>query len=867
MLNLPVQEPTSARRTERSNGPRPAVYSEPSSEARTSGLALLTVATAALLAFAQSLPLSELRPPLLASLHVLVKMVGAAIALAISLLTWNTRRAQPLNFVIAGFGFFAVAVLAAMQLVMAPGMPGLAAAHDANAATVMLLSTDGAAIAALLAAALGPAHPGSPRALRAGIAVTGIWIAASIALARAALQWGPGTEQAAAYAELALAATALVAAGLLFLRHLRGAAAFALLAMAALLLAIGVAGGSGMPPLQHAGGIFSDGYKVLAGLLVYLALFRKGVLLPWHQLVESGRAVEVDRRRYKQLFESAPDGLLLVDGSGRILHANPAAAAMFGWASGELTGQRVEVLLPAALRHEHERARTRFDVSPQARQMGRGGSLTAARRDGGSFPVEIALVPQEFGDGHSTLCIVRDVTERRQLEETLMRQALHDALTELPNRRHFRDSVTKALAHAERHGGTLALVFIDLDNFKQVNDSFGHSEGDALLCQVARRLAQTLRGGDLLARMGGDEFAVLLVGAQQADAAAVAGKVLRVLEPDFAHGGQAFKVGASIGITMYPTDGRSVEELLSNADLAMYRAKHRGRNTWCFFEQRMTERLRERSSLQRELAHATKRGQFELAFQPRVHASDGALSGYEALLRWRHPLHGNVPPDVFISLAEESGLIVSIGEWVLREACAQAARWRAAGAADLTMAVNVSPHQLRHAGFAACVQQVLLETGWPARQLELEITETALMEDPREVAVLLHRINALGVRFAIDDFGTGYSSLAYLKTFPLHRLKVDRSFVQGLQVEGSDRVIAASIIALAHALGLEVTAEGVETADQRDFLREQRCDELQGYLFSAPISAAQCEAWLTQKGIPCRQSLTPHCLQATYVCE
>ncbi|MBX9793062.1 MAG: EAL domain-containing protein, partial [Burkholderiaceae bacterium] len=553
---------------------------------------------------------------------------------------------------------------------------------------------------------------------------------------------------------------------------------------------------------------------------------------------------------YRQLFDSAPDGLLLVDAAGTIVQANPAAAAMFGWSTTEFAGRSVDALVPQRLRAGHEHSRARFLAEPQTREMGRGGSLTAERRDGNTFPVEVALVPQEFGNRRTTLCIVRDVTERRQLEQSLMRQALQDALTDLPNRRHFRDSVTKAIAHAERHGATLALLFVDLDNFKQINDTLGHSHGDELLRQVGQRLAKTLRAGDLLARMGGDEFALLLTGTQAEDAAAVAGKVLRALEPEFLHAGQAMKIGASIGITMYPADGRSVEELLSHADIAMYRAKHRGRNTWCFFEQRMTELVRERSSLQNDLVHAIERGQFELVFQPRVRAIDGRLTGFEALLRWRHPERGNVPPDVFIELAEESGLIVAIGEWVLRESCAQASRWRSVGADGFTMAVNVSTHQLRQPGFAACVQQVLLETGWPAQQLELEITETALMEDPRQAAALLRQITALGVRLAVDDFGTGYSSLTYLKDFPLHRLKVDRSFVQGLHTDNSDRVIASSIIALAHALGLQVTAEGVETSDQREFLVLQQCDELQGYLFSAPMSASNCAAWLPPASVP-----------------
>jgi diguanylate cyclase (GGDEF)-like protein/PAS domain S-box-containing protein len=808
-------------------------------------LAHSAIALALLLAIAPWLPLPHLPPPWMASLHVLVKLVASAVALAVALLTWNTRRSLPFNFVLAGFGFFAVALLGAAQIVLLPGMPGLASTHAADLAAPLLLGADAAAVFALFAAALAPVRPDSRRAHRVGMAVVAGVLAAMLALASRVPTWWPQTMRTIAQAELALACAGLFAASLLLRRCRRYPAGFIKLALAALLGAAGVAGGSVVPQQDYAGGLVGDGYKMLACLLIYLALFREGVQAPWHRLAMTGRAADVDRRRFQQLFESAPDGLLLVNEQGRIEQANPAAAAMFGWTLGELLALRIEALLPAAMRAAHERSRAAFQARPQNRGMGHGGALKAARRDGSQFPVEIALVPQDFGGTLSTLCIVRDVTERRRLEASLMRQAMRDALTDLPNRRHFHDSVSKALAHAGRHGGTLALMFIDLDNFKQVNDTLGHSEGDALLCQVARRLSGTVRASDLLARMGGDEFALLLPGAQLEAAAAVAAKILRVLQPEFTHGRQSWNVGASIGITLYPDDGGSVEELLSNADLAMYRAKQLGRNTWCFFEQRMTEQLRERSLLQRDLAHAIERGQFELVFQPRVSARDGHTTGFEALLRWRHPERGLVPPDLFIPLAEESGLIVAIGEWVLRQSCAQACRWRSVGAPGLTLAVNVSTHQLRQAGFAASVQQALLDTGWPAGRLELEITETALMQDPPEAAALLHRISALGVRFAVDDFGTGYSSLAYLKTFPLHRLKVDRSFVQGLHDEGSDRVIASSIIALAHALGLHVTAEGVETPAQRDFLLERQCDELQGYLFSAPLPAAQCDAWLS----------------------
>ncbi|MBV8503317.1 MAG: EAL domain-containing protein [Paucibacter sp.] len=802
------------------------------------------MAAALLLLCIQWLPILELSPHLLDSLRVMAKLAAAALALAISLLTWNTRRVQPLNFVFAGFSFFSVAVLAAVQIVMLPGMPGLAAAPDVGVANALQLAADASSVAGLFAAALGPSRAGSSAALRAGVAASVAWIAASIGLSTLAPSWTHWSELAALRSELATACAALIAVPLLLRRKQHGTTGFVLLALAASLGAIGVGGTAGLSQTQVPDCILDDAYKVLACLLVYAAMFREGVLAPWNRLVENGRAVDQDRRRFKQLFESAPDGLLLIDARGRILHANPAAGSLFGWPVNELTGQAVEVLIPVSRRANHSAMRTQYQAKPQPREMGRGGPLIAVRRDGCNFPVEIALAPQESGDGWTTLCIVRDVTERRRLEKTLLRQALHDSLTELPNRRYFRDSVSTALARAELNGAGLTLMFIDLDNFKQVNDSFGHSEGDALLCEVARRLSETLRADDLLARMGGDEFALLLAGAQPADAAAVAGKVLAALEPEFSRGPQALKIGASIGITLYPTDGKNVEELLGNADLAMYRAKQRGRNSWCFFEPRMTERLRERAALQHDLSHAVERGQLELAYQPRVDAVDGGLTGFEALLRWHHPARGKVPPDEFIGLAEESGLIVSIGEWVLREACAQAARWRAAGAGRLTIAVNVSTHQLRHAGFASSVQQVLLDTGWPAEQLELEITETALMEDPAEATAVLNSIHTLGVRFAVDDFGTGYSSLAYLKAFPLHRLKVDRSFVQGLHAEGSDRVIASSIIALAHALGLQVTAEGVETEAQRDFLLQRDCDELQGYLFSAPVSASDCEALL-----------------------
>jgi diguanylate cyclase (GGDEF)-like protein/PAS domain S-box-containing protein len=808
---------------------------------RKRGWVLLVVAVATLLPFASSVPVFD--PPTLMRIspHASVRMVGIALALAIFLLTWNTRRGQPVNVVLAGFGCLAAAVLGAVDMTLLPGAPDLASGPAGRISAILRLAAETAASASLLAAALGPTRPASVRTIRIGAALAVAQALLGICLAAFPPRWLEDIGLAAALVPPALA---FLATGLLLRRRRRGQVTWRLLALAALLGGIGMLLGSWPHRNGTTPDIMADAYQMLAWLVAYRALFRIGVQGPRHRLIETGLAVEEERQRYRELFDTAPDGLLLVDPAGIVIEANPAAATMFGWSGGGLIGRPVEALVPRHLRANHEQARAHFMAAPRSREMGAGGSLMAQRHDGAVFPVEVALVPQEFGRRRATLCIVRDVTQRRQLEESLMRQALHDALTELPNRRHFRDSVTKSLAHAERHGSIQAVLFIDLDNFKHVNDSLGHSHGDELLRQVAQRLGQTVRAGDLLARMGGDEFALLLEGAGPEDAAAVAAKVLQALELPFRHGGQTMKVGASIGITLAPVDGRDVEELLSNADLAMYRAKEQGRNTWHFFEQRMTESLRARSALQQDLACAIERGQLSLAFQPRVRADDGSLTGFEALLRWQHPEHGNVAPDVFIRLAEESGQIVQIGEWALRESCAQAMRWRLGGGRALTMAVNVSTHQLRHAAFAVQVQQVLADTGWPAGQLELEITETALMEDPREAAVLLRRLVRLGVHLAVDDFGTGYSSLAYLKDFPLHRLKVDRSFVQGLGVASRDRVIASSIIQLAHALGLQVTAEGVETSLQREFLVQQQCDELQGYLFGVPLPPPACDVWL-----------------------
>lgn len=575
----------------------------------------------------------------------------------------------------------------------------------------------------------------------------------------------------------------------------------------------------------------------LLGLLG-LALLAEAVHRPWRELRALRVSMHETQRRYHELFEGSPDGLLVVSGDGCVQHCNGAAEALFGWSAAELVGRPVEVLVPAAARAAHARLRAGFAEQPAARSMGGGRVLAACRRDGSEFPIEIALVPRQVDGFRSTLCIVRDVSARRTLEDTLLQQATHDALTELPNRRQLHTRLSESLALAQRGARPLALLVLDLDHFKTVNDTLGHPAGDELLRHAARRLRSALREADLLARLGGDEFAVLLPLADGEAAANVADKLLAALAPPVPVGAHMLHVGASIGLSVYPADGRGAEELLRHADLAMYRAKQEGRNTWRRFRPEMNEQVRDRLALEHDLRTALAHGEFHLVYQLRVRLVDGRAAGVEALLRWTHPVRGAVPPEHFIGIAEEVGLIGAIGDWVLDAACAQAVRWDAEGLPPLPVAVNVSTCQLRDRGFAARVAATLQRHALAPARLEIEITETALMENRPEADAMLHALAGLGVSIAVDDFGTGYSSLAYLRSFPLRRLKLDRSFVDSLSRGCNDRVLVSSIVRLGHALGLEVTAEGIETPEQAAWLAAEGCDEGQGYHFGRPMLPA-----------------------------
>jgi diguanylate cyclase (GGDEF)-like protein len=446
----------------------------------------------------------------------------------------------------------------------------------------------------------------------------------------------------------------------------------------------------------------------------------------------------------------------------------------------------------------------------------------------------VSIIHQPM-DGGGWIATHEDITERRLAAQRIHHMARHDALTDLPNRSLFREQVEDALKRVPRDE-QVAVHCLDLDGFKSVNDALGHPVGDALLKQVADRLRACLREQDSVARLGGDEFAVVQVGAAQPEGATVlAQRMIEALTAPFDIDGHQVIIGASVGIAIAPIDGDAADQLLKNGDMALYRSKSDGRGTYRFFEQEMDSRMQARRALELDLRRALLHGQFELHYQPVVNLATLQVTGMEALLRWQHPERGNVPPAEFIPLAEEIGLIVPLGEWILRQACTDAATWDH----DIKVAVNISPAQFRNKKLLAAVMTALALSKLPAGRLELEVTEGVLLVDTEATLALLHQLRALGVGIAMDDFGTGYSSLSYLRRFPFDKIKIDSSFIRSISDEASSFAIIRAVTGLSTSLGIMTTAEGVETAEQLDRVRAEGCTEVQGFLFSAARPAAE----------------------------
>jgi diguanylate cyclase (GGDEF)-like protein/PAS domain S-box-containing protein len=549
----------------------------------------------------------------------------------------------------------------------------------------------------------------------------------------------------------------------------------------------------------------------------------------------------------QRVMEVAPEAFVVSDEQGRIVMVNAQTEKLFGYCREELLGQHIDMLLPERARTLHARHRQTYVAAPVVRDMSERRDLAARRKDGTEFPVDISLGPLQTEKGRLVISAVRDISERKEFESRILHQATHDALTNLPNRVLFREHVSRAMLHATRSEELIAVLFLDLDGFKNINDTLGHEAGDELLKAVTSRLTGILREDDLIGRQGGDEFTILLQGIRIVqDIVLVLEKLLTAIAEPFVLGSNEMHVTASVGVTVFPFDDNEVESLLRNADTAMYQAKEAGKNCFRFYTAEMNTAMRERMEIENGLRHALAQGQFSLHYQPQVSIEDGAVVGVEALLRWHHPELGMISPAKFIPVAEESGMIVPIGEWVLRTACRQVKAWEAAGLPRLKVAVNLSARQFRQSDLLEMIGQVLQETGLDPRSgmLELELTESMVMRNVEDSVVTLNSMHQMGLPLSIDDFGTGYSSLSYLKRFPINTLKIDQSFVRDISTDPEDAAIAAAIVGLAHSLKLNVIAEGVETREQLEFLRAISCNQAQGYYFSRPLAPDALEKFL-----------------------
>lgn len=570
-------------------------------------------------------------------------------------------------------------------------------------------------------------------------------------------------------------------------------------------------------------------YKLAAYLYLFHATFNESLRRPLERM-------EVQHLREKLILSAAPDGVLWVDDTGRILMVNPATEKLTGYFQSELMGQNVDIFLPAHLRARHAQSMRDYFIAPHSRAMG-SIDLKLLRRDGQLLPVDISLGYWEDQGTRHAIAYIRDLTERNKLEESLRHQATHDELTALPNRWLFRLQLNQALARAGRTTLRVAVLFLDLDYFKTVNDSFGHATGDALLVQAGIRIRGVLRENDFLARLGGDEFAVLLTDLADIDeAVSVAAKLLISLQAAYRLQNQDVYLGGSLGLAFYPDDAQDSETLLRYADMAMYQAKQAGRGAYACYSQEMDRRVHEDMQLHTRLKEALAQGVLQLHYQPQVDVATGAMVGAEALLRWHDPVLGDVSPSRFIPVAEATGLILPLSDWVLEAACEQIAAWAHAGT-PLRVAVNFSAQQFNQRNLPEKVRAALERTGAQARWLDIEITESVAMAQPEQAREQLNALVALGCSVALDDFGTGYSSLAYLKDLPVSKLKIDQSFMKGIPHDLDDVTIARAIIALAHSLGLTLVAEGVETQEQLEFLREYGCEAYQGWLFAKAMEA------------------------------
>jgi diguanylate cyclase (GGDEF)-like protein/PAS domain S-box-containing protein len=585
---------------------------------------------------------------------------------------------------------------------------------------------------------------------------------------------------------------------------------------------------------------FVDQRGEVAGLI--------GVITDVTRYKETERALEASEARFRVLTESSLDLISVVDPEGTILYQSPALRHLLGYEPSDTIGRKVDDLVH---RDDLEHTRAAFRRIMDGRQSIEPIEFRLRHRDGMWRTFE-SLGTNCLSNPHihGVVFNSRDVTDRKVIQQRIQHLAYHDNLTGLPNRSLLQDRLAHSIARAERSNRKVAVLFIDLDNFKNINDTLGHDVGDELLRQVSRRLSECVRLEDTIARQGGDEFIVLLDSLEDSrGASVVAQKILNALRQSFMLSGTESHVSGSVGIALYPEDGRDAQTLMKNADTAMFHGKGLGKNTYQYFTAQMNIAVKRRMTLESALRRAVMQKDFVLHYQPQINLESGEIIAVEALVRWKTEDSGTVMPGDFIPLAEETGLINEIGEWVLREGCRQAKEWQGMGLPERRMAINLSARQFTDRGFLDMVTRVLAETGLEPRCLELEITESQVMRQTEGMIMLLNKLSEMGVQLAIDDFGTGYSSLSYLKRLPIQKLKIDQSFVRDITVDPNDTAIVVAIINMAKSLDLETIAEGVETAGQLALLRSKGCKTGQGFYFSAPVRAEVLYPLLKQNNL------------------
>jgi diguanylate cyclase (GGDEF)-like protein/PAS domain S-box-containing protein len=563
-------------------------------------------------------------------------------------------------------------------------------------------------------------------------------------------------------------------------------------------------------------------------------------------------ALFAEKERAQVTLSCIGDAVVCTDISGDVTFLNPVAETMTGWSLTEAVGRPMAEVFRTLNVTSTEPTETTAELAIlQIRSVHLPPSCTLIRRDGLEIPIEdsIAAIHDRQGRAIGAVIVFRDVSVAHAMAQQITHSAEHDFLTGLPNRMLLNDRISQAIASARRHTKQVAVLFLDLDGFKHINDSLGHPVGDKLLQSIATRLVSSVRGADTVSRQGGDEFVVLLPDLQQPeDAAVMAVRILRDVAAPHLIDLHDLYVTTSIGVSVFPDDGADAETLIKNADTAMYQAKENGRQSVQFFKPAMNARAVERQSIEESLRRALERREFTLHYQPKINIRTGAITGAEALIRWTHPSRGPLSPAVFIPIAEDSGLILPIGRWVMRRACEQARAWVEAGLRPTTMAVNVSALEFRDDDFLPNLFLILKESRLSPRTLEIELTESVLMKQVVSASLILQALRKSGVHVAIDDFGTGYSSLSYLRKLPIDTLKIDQSFVGQIVSGGDDAAIVTAVISMARSLKLRVVAEGVETFEALEFLHAHQCEEAQGYYFSRPVPAEQF-AKLLETGI------------------